>query len=103
MISMEMRDHDQVDRLALDAEPLQRRQRGGAAVDQEIDRSARDMEAGILAAAGAKRVAAADELQLHRLPAPPFLFVITAGRRCASAARPGSRSRRRAGSSATAS
>ena len=49
-----------------DAVPLQRRQRRGAAIDQEIDVIAGDMEAGIGPAAGTERVAAADKLQLHR-------------------------------------
>src|SRR5437773_11923575 len=67
MVAMEMRNEDQVDRLARDVEALERRQRGGAAIDQKIDRRARDVEAGVLPAARAERVAAADELQLHRL------------------------------------
>ena len=61
MIAMEMRDQDQVDVIAGDAEPLQRRQRRGAAIDQEIDVSARDMETGVGSAARAKRIAAADK------------------------------------------
>src|SRR5262249_41296266 len=103
MIAVEMRDQGEIDWLSRNAEGFQRRQRCGAAIDQEIDRGARDVKASGVAAAGADRTAAADELQLHRLPGPPLLFVITACQRSASAARPGSRSRRRAGSSATAS
>ena len=37
MIAVKMGDQDQVDVVARDAEPLQRRQRRGAAIDQEID------------------------------------------------------------------
>ena len=66
MIAVKMRDQDQVDVVAPDVEPLQRRQRGGAAVDQEIDAAAGDMKAGIVPAAGAERIAAADKSQLHR-------------------------------------
>ncbi|GCC48661.1 hypothetical protein chiPu_0032789, partial [Chiloscyllium punctatum] len=64
MVAVEMRDQDQVDRVAVDLEPLQRRQRGGAAIDQEIDALAADVEAGVEAAAGAERIAAADKSQL---------------------------------------
>ena len=73
MIAVEMRDQDEVDVVARDAEPLQRRQRGGAAIDQEIDAFAGDMKAGVVPAAGAERVAAADKSQLHRpvLPIQP--------------------------------
>jgi hypothetical protein len=39
MIAVEMRDQNEIDILARDAEPLQGQQRRGAAVDQEIDRS----------------------------------------------------------------
>ena len=66
MIAVEMRDQDEVDIVARDAEPLQRRQRRGAAIDQEIDALAGDMKAGVGPAAGTERVAAADKLQLHR-------------------------------------
>ncbi len=66
MIAVEMRDQDQVDFVARDAEPLQRRQRRGAAIDQEIDARAGDVKAGVGPAAGAERVAAADKSQLHR-------------------------------------
>ena len=68
MVAMEMRDQDQVDAVARYAEALQRGQRRRAAIDQEIDGGARDMEAGIEPAAGPERVAAADKSQLHRLP-----------------------------------
>jgi hypothetical protein len=65
MIAVERRDQDQLDIVANDAKPLQGRQRGGAAIDQEIGGIARDAKAGILPAAGAERIAAADKLQLH--------------------------------------
>ena len=68
MIAVEMRDQDQIDIVARDAEPLQCRQRRGAAIDQEIDVFAADMKAGVVPAAGPERVAAADKLQLHRSP-----------------------------------
>src|SRR5260370_5118899 len=73
MIAVEMRDQDEVDRIARDGEPLQRRQRGCAAIDQEIDVLAGDMEAGVEPATGTERIAAADKLQLHRtiLPIQP--------------------------------
>ena len=66
MIAVEMRDQDEVDIVARDAEPLQRRQRGGAAIDQEIDAFAGDMKTGVRSAAGTERIAAADKSQLHR-------------------------------------
>ncbi len=65
MIAVEMRDQDDVDVLARNAEALQRDQRRRAAVDQEIGALARDVKAGVEAPAGAQRIAAADELQLH--------------------------------------
>ena len=73
VIAVEMRDQDEVDRIGRDGEPLQRRQRGCAAIDQEIDVLAGDMEAGVEPATGAERIAAADKLQLHRtiLPIQP--------------------------------
>src|SRR5687768_16687027 len=59
MVAVEMRDQYQVDAVADDTEPLQRQQRRGAAIDQEIDAGAGDMETGVGAATGAERVAAA--------------------------------------------
>ena len=70
MIAVEMRDQDEVDVVARDAEPLQCRQRGCAAIDQEIGAFAGDMKAGIVPSAGSERVAAADKLQLHRSALP---------------------------------
>src|SRR6478735_7803512 len=66
MVAMEMRDQDQVDVVAHDAEAFQRGQRRRAAIDQEIDAVTRDVEAGVEPAAGTERVAAADKSQLHR-------------------------------------
>src|SRR6266566_8242149 len=59
MVTVEMRDQDEVDILARDIEPLQGRQRRRAAIDQEIDAAAGDMKAGVETAAGTERVAAA--------------------------------------------
>jgi hypothetical protein len=66
MIAMKMRDQNEIDLVARDTEPLQRRQRGGAAIDQEIDVAAGDVKAGVISAARTQRVAAADKSQLHR-------------------------------------
>jgi hypothetical protein len=55
MIAVKMRDQNEVNIVARDTLPLQRRQRRGAAIDQEIDVFAGDMEAGVEPAAGAKR------------------------------------------------
>src|SRR5581483_7956165 len=91
VIAVEMRDQDEIDRVALDAEAFQCRQRRGAAIDQKVDGSARDVKAGVLPAAGTERVAATDELQLHR-PCPCRRPSVRAARRTpATAARPGSR------------
>jgi hypothetical protein len=66
MIAVEMRNQDQLDVVALDLEPLHCRQRRGAAVDQQIGALSGEMKAGVVAAARAERVTAADEPQLHR-------------------------------------
>jgi hypothetical protein len=65
MVTVKMRDQDEVDAIAGDPKLLQRRQRRGPAVDQEIHMLAGDMEAGVVAPARAERVAAADKLQFH--------------------------------------
>src|SRR3981189_1718231 len=70
MIAVEMRDQDEVDSIASDGQPLQRRQRGCAAIDQEIDALAGNMKAGVEPATRAESVAAADKLQLHWLILP---------------------------------
>src|SRR5512144_509321 len=57
MVAVKMRDQDQVDGVARDAETLKRRQRRRTAIDQEIDAPARDVEAGGEPAAGTERVA----------------------------------------------
>src|ERR1700678_804614 len=56
MIAVKMRDQDEIDIVARDIEPLQGRQRGGAAIDQEIDVFTGDMKARVEAAAGAERI-----------------------------------------------
>src|SRR5436305_15066071 len=73
MIAVEMRDQDEVDIVSDDAEPFQRRQRRGAAIDQEIDVAAGDVKTGVVAATGTQRVAAADKLQLHRSDPSGFI------------------------------
>jgi hypothetical protein len=50
----------------IDGEPVHRNQRARAAIDQYIDVSSGEVEAGIKSSAGAEGVAAADELQSHR-------------------------------------
>jgi hypothetical protein len=55
MVAVKMRDQDEVYVLACDAEPLQGRQRGGAAIDQEIDVAAGDMKTGVVSATGTER------------------------------------------------
>ena len=72
MIAMEMGDQDGVDRVARDAEALEPNERGRAAIDQEIRALADHMEAGVELPARAERVAAADELQMHRGAPAPF-------------------------------
>src|SRR6185437_3519776 len=67
MIAVKVGDEDQLDVVAHDTVALQRRQRRGAAIDQDIDRRSRDMKAGVLPAAGAEGVAAADKVHLHRM------------------------------------
>ena len=66
VVAMKMGDQDEIDVVAHDAAALQRRDRGGAAIDQEIDGLSGNVEAGILPAAGAEGIAAADKLHLHR-------------------------------------
>jgi hypothetical protein len=66
VVALEMRDQDQVDIVAIDLEPVQGRQRGGPAIDQEIDLLPGDVEAGIRPATRAECIAAADKAQLHR-------------------------------------
>src|SRR5581483_4714894 len=98
VIAMKMGDEDQLDVIADDFVVLQRRQRRGTAIDQEVDRVSRDMKTGVGPAARAEGVATADKSQLHRL------FSVRAVRRTgATGARSESRSRRQAGSSARAS
>jgi len=55
MIAMEMRDQDEVDVVARNAQPLQRRQRRRAAIDQEIDAVAGDVKTAVAPAAGPGR------------------------------------------------
>jgi hypothetical protein len=66
MIAVEVRDQNEIDVVAGNPQPLQRRQGRCAAIDQEIDAIARDVKAGVAPAAGTERVAAADKLQSHR-------------------------------------
>jgi hypothetical protein len=47
MIAVEMGDEDEIDLVAIDLQPLQRRQGLRAAIDQEIRRAPRDVEAGV--------------------------------------------------------
>jgi hypothetical protein len=65
MIAVKMCDQDEVDIVARNTQPLQRRQRRRAAIDQEIDAVAGDVKTGVGPAAGAEGVAAADKPQLH--------------------------------------
>ena len=65
VIAMEMGDQDDVDVITGDAEPLERDQGGGAAIDQKIRAFAGDVKAGVETPARAERVAATDELDLH--------------------------------------
>src|SRR5665647_3900765 len=60
-----MRDQDEIDVVADDTQPLQGRQRGGAAIDQEIDALASDVKAGVVPSARTERVTAADKSYLH--------------------------------------
>jgi hypothetical protein len=57
--------------------PLERRQRRRTAIDQETDRCAGDMKAGVGPAAGAERIATANKLQLHRSDPPPTSPVVS--------------------------
>jgi hypothetical protein len=61
MIAVKMRNQNKVNIVARDTLPLQGRQRRGAAIDQEIDLAAGDVEAGVGPAARAERVATADK------------------------------------------
>ncbi|MGY3272706.1 hypothetical protein ACVJ5M_000303 [Bradyrhizobium sp. S3.7.6] len=61
MVAVEMRDENEVDLVAVDLESLQRRQGRRAAIDQEVGRAPRDVEAGVEPAARAEGVAAADK------------------------------------------
>jgi hypothetical protein len=67
MIAVKMRDQDEIDLVAHDTQPLQGRQRGGAAVDQEIGALACGMKAGVVSSAGTERIAAADKSHVHGL------------------------------------
>ena len=60
-----MRDENGVDAGAVDRELVQRHEGGRAAIDVDIDAVADEMKAGIKAPAGAKGVAATDELKVH--------------------------------------
>jgi hypothetical protein len=50
---------------SLDGELVQGNQRSRPAIDQRVDAGSHEMKAGIEPSAGAERIAAADELQVH--------------------------------------
>src|SRR3984893_17909943 len=65
MVGMEMGGDDQIDRIAVDAEPLHRDQRRGAAIDKEIYLTPDHMKASVEPPPRSEGVAAADELNVH--------------------------------------
>ena len=67
MIAMQMRHQHRRDPVGVDSPLADRHHRRGAAIDQEVDALARDVEAGVQPSARADRVAAADKSQLHCL------------------------------------
>src|SRR5262249_3011040 len=69
MIAMQMTEHDRVDGTGVDAACAQRHQRRGTEIDEHGPAAGPDHEAGVETAAGAERVAAADDGQPHRLQA----------------------------------
>ncbi len=67
MIAVQMAEQDAVDRIGIDALGLEGRERGGAAIEQQVTPQRLDAEAGIEAAAGTERVARADNGDFHAL------------------------------------
>src|SRR5262245_37856579 len=65
MIAVQVAEHHAVERIRIDALRFECGQRGGAAIEQHVAASGLDTEAGVGAAAGAERVARADDRQLH--------------------------------------
>jgi hypothetical protein len=69
---MEMGEQDEIDPIALDAEPVHGDQRGSAAIDQEISLRADNVKAGIETPPGPEGVTTPDELQLHSFLRAPL-------------------------------
>ena len=67
MIAMQVAHQHRLDAVGLDAETLERDQRGRPAIDQEARFRCRHQEAGVIPAAAAEGVAAAEKANLHRL------------------------------------
>src|SRR3984957_1366529 len=65
MVRVEMRNINDIDFVSLDGKLVQGNQRARPAIDQSVDSVSHQMEAGVEPSAGAKRIAAADELQMH--------------------------------------
>ncbi len=72
MVGVVVSEDDQIDRIGVDAETFHCNERGGAAIDKEIQFSAHHVKAGIEAPPGSECIAAADELNVHiRVLTPP--------------------------------
>src|SRR5713101_7473003 len=67
MVAMQMAEQDALDSIGIDTSCLKGRERGGAAIEQQITSQCLDAEAGIEAAAGTERVARADDGYFHAL------------------------------------
>ena len=84
MVGMEMREQDEVDRVAVDAKPLHRDERRGAAINQKTDSVRGHVKARIESAARSERIPRAHKSNTQ--PGPPALGATTliyakAGRR----------------------
>jgi hypothetical protein len=67
MVAMEMADEHPANIRGIDSRASHGQQRGGAAIDQQTVLSALQMKAGLETSTAAKRVTAAQELELYRV------------------------------------
>src|SRR4051794_1726445 len=68
MVAVQVRQRDDIDRVRINPEPLQRHERSGPEIQRKPGATAVDQEAGVVAPARAERVPASDDRQAHGQP-----------------------------------